>query len=285
MRRDVHHGPHSAPSRMDPSSPTRDQTHIPWIARWILNHWATREVPGSAPWHSSSPLILMAALISGVMRARSFQWDSDYVTCPCLYSWWVAGPGSELRSVFLESSLWQSCSAFNLLRNHIGVLWKCRHWFTGSGEGALSFWQAARRCGDVGLLTALGVAGLCGISVDGWEAETAMRSWQGCSAHQWMCPSLRFPSPRSCCCYLAPRKGCLPRSRSGCPACAPTFVQSSLFWTWPLLPESCRTHVHRHWVELFPAAWDKKSPEHTQISLFFCRQGRGRVMPNRNTKR
>ena len=29
----------------DLSSPTRDQTCIPCIARWILNHWTTREVP------------------------------------------------------------------------------------------------------------------------------------------------------------------------------------------------------------------------------------------------
>ena len=27
------------------SSPTRDQTRIPCIGRWILNHWTTREVP------------------------------------------------------------------------------------------------------------------------------------------------------------------------------------------------------------------------------------------------
>ena len=27
-----------------PSSPTRDQTHTPWIGRWILNPWTTREV-------------------------------------------------------------------------------------------------------------------------------------------------------------------------------------------------------------------------------------------------
>ena len=36
MRGDVHRGPHSVPSGMDPSS-TRDQTHIPWIARQILS--------------------------------------------------------------------------------------------------------------------------------------------------------------------------------------------------------------------------------------------------------
>ena len=29
----------------DLSTPTRDQTHIPCIGRWILNHWTTREVP------------------------------------------------------------------------------------------------------------------------------------------------------------------------------------------------------------------------------------------------
>ena len=26
-------------------SPTRDRTHVPSIARWIFNHWTTREVP------------------------------------------------------------------------------------------------------------------------------------------------------------------------------------------------------------------------------------------------
>ena len=29
----------------DLSSPTRDWTHAPGIARWILNHWPSREVP------------------------------------------------------------------------------------------------------------------------------------------------------------------------------------------------------------------------------------------------
>ena len=28
----------------DLSSPTRYQTHVPCIERWILNHWTTREV-------------------------------------------------------------------------------------------------------------------------------------------------------------------------------------------------------------------------------------------------
>ena len=35
----------AAPSGMwDPSSPTRDQTHVPCIGRWILNPWTTRKV-------------------------------------------------------------------------------------------------------------------------------------------------------------------------------------------------------------------------------------------------
>ena len=29
----------------DFNSPTRDQMRVPCIARWILNHWTTREVP------------------------------------------------------------------------------------------------------------------------------------------------------------------------------------------------------------------------------------------------
>ena len=30
----------------DPSFPARDGTYIPCIAKWTLNHWTTREVPG-----------------------------------------------------------------------------------------------------------------------------------------------------------------------------------------------------------------------------------------------
>ena len=33
-----------APQHMG-SSQTRDQTHVPCITRWILNHWTTREIP------------------------------------------------------------------------------------------------------------------------------------------------------------------------------------------------------------------------------------------------
>ena len=35
----------AAPWHVDNSSLTRDQTHVPCIARQILNHWTTREVP------------------------------------------------------------------------------------------------------------------------------------------------------------------------------------------------------------------------------------------------
>ena len=33
-----------APCMWDLSSPTRDQTRIPCIGRWILTHWTAREV-------------------------------------------------------------------------------------------------------------------------------------------------------------------------------------------------------------------------------------------------
>ena len=33
-----------APRHRDPSSLTRDQTHVPCIVRWILNPWTLREV-------------------------------------------------------------------------------------------------------------------------------------------------------------------------------------------------------------------------------------------------
>ena len=35
----------AAPQHVGSISLARDQTHVPRIARWILNHWTTREVP------------------------------------------------------------------------------------------------------------------------------------------------------------------------------------------------------------------------------------------------
>ena len=35
----------AAPSRWDLSSQIMDRTHVPCIARQILNHWTTKEVP------------------------------------------------------------------------------------------------------------------------------------------------------------------------------------------------------------------------------------------------
>ena len=32
-------------SMQDPSSPIRDETCVPFVGRWSLNHWTTREVP------------------------------------------------------------------------------------------------------------------------------------------------------------------------------------------------------------------------------------------------
>ena len=39
----------------DLSSPTRDQTHVSYIARQILNHWTTREVSLETTLHCESP--------------------------------------------------------------------------------------------------------------------------------------------------------------------------------------------------------------------------------------
>ena len=52
-------------SELDPSSQTRNQTHVPCSALWILNHWTTREVPsnilkvaGYSPNHSWSSCLI-----------------------------------------------------------------------------------------------------------------------------------------------------------------------------------------------------------------------------------
>ena len=40
----------------DLSSPTRDQTHVSYIARQILNHWTTRKVSLETTLHCESPI-------------------------------------------------------------------------------------------------------------------------------------------------------------------------------------------------------------------------------------
>ena len=40
-----------APSRWDLSSLARGQNYMPCIARWILSHWTTREVPWMQKYH------------------------------------------------------------------------------------------------------------------------------------------------------------------------------------------------------------------------------------------
>ena len=42
----------------DLSSRTRDQTCMPWIARWILNRWTTREVARLRLWRTSSESVV-----------------------------------------------------------------------------------------------------------------------------------------------------------------------------------------------------------------------------------
>ena len=46
----------------DLSSQARDQTHVPCIGRWILNHWPTREVP----WQLIFIKILCACMLSQI---------------------------------------------------------------------------------------------------------------------------------------------------------------------------------------------------------------------------
>jgi len=59
------------------SSPTRDWTHIPCIARQILNHWATREVSNSFSfwlfgWLFNTPSILNDSVRWNVPGCRFF---------------------------------------------------------------------------------------------------------------------------------------------------------------------------------------------------------------------
>ena len=67
----------------DLSSPTRDQTCIPFIGRWVLTHWATRKVPEwfFKNWESSIdiytlPCVRQIASGNLLYRAGSSAWCS-----------------------------------------------------------------------------------------------------------------------------------------------------------------------------------------------------------------
>ena len=55
----------------DLSSPARDQTRIPCIARQILNHWTTREVPCYLLLNPFGPLLqVCASLLCRILRFK-----------------------------------------------------------------------------------------------------------------------------------------------------------------------------------------------------------------------
>ena len=83
------------------SSWTRDQTHVPCIGRWILNHWTMREVSrgwyyyhfGCSAWHSVS-YCKHIKLWLPVGRSVSFPGGSDGKESACN----VGDPGPILES-------------------------------------------------------------------------------------------------------------------------------------------------------------------------------------------
>ena len=97
-----------APWHVGLSSPPRDQGHISCIARWILNHWTTREVPFAhlliglfVFWMSykSFPSFNLPFLLpSSIPLDLSL---SPMCLCP---SFWLSPPLSELSTVSLSPS-------------------------------------------------------------------------------------------------------------------------------------------------------------------------------------
>ena len=53
------------------SSPTRDQTHTPWVRRWGLHHWTSREVPGDLHFHFS---LEPSNYVAGPELRRGWSW-------------------------------------------------------------------------------------------------------------------------------------------------------------------------------------------------------------------
>ena len=73
------------------SSRTRNQTHVPYISRRLLNHWTTREVPQSLPfgtqersWRLESCLQEMGDRKASVPRGpQGSAWHEEEAVCQC----------------------------------------------------------------------------------------------------------------------------------------------------------------------------------------------------------
>ena len=65
-------------------SPTRDRTHFPCIARWVLNHWTSRKVPKACV-EFVTILLLFYVLVSrsgGLRDPSSLTRDRTHTPCP-----------------------------------------------------------------------------------------------------------------------------------------------------------------------------------------------------------
>ena len=74
----------------DPSSPTRDWTCTPCIARQSLNHWTTREVPSIYSWDNFMKLYFLRKIF---FLGKYFLWKEILSIFPkfsdlLVYSWW-----------------------------------------------------------------------------------------------------------------------------------------------------------------------------------------------------
>ena len=115
--------PHST---WDASTLTRDQTYVPCIGRWILNHWTTREVPLPVLLQlpqvkTSGDMFLSLIELPFATNTQSQKWEQFLCRLP---------------SFFLASSslLWL------LLWQKLGIFHPCLFWFSISSDTLLLTW-------------------------------------------------------------------------------------------------------------------------------------------------
>ena len=100
----------------DLNSPTRDQTRVPCIARWVLNHWTIREVPGSSLLTKSFPMVQswLGRLLSWThslwshLEKLTMLLSNHWCTCYILY--WITdslGSGAIFYSPWYLPILWE----------------------------------------------------------------------------------------------------------------------------------------------------------------------------------
>ena len=108
------------------SSPSRDETHVPCVARWIRNHWTTRESPHTLCGSWANRASLVAQTVKNLLATRETWVYSGSRRSP------GGGHGSPLQYSHLENPHGQrsTTSLQSVGLHRVGHDWAAKHELT-----------------------------------------------------------------------------------------------------------------------------------------------------------